>query len=341
MGAQEQTINRAIPMRISVRLNNDLPAERFVRMAALAEESGFDQIWVSNDLFWRSAPVLLAAAARATSRIALGAGVFNPVSMHVSEIAMTAATLHELSGGRFRLGIGAGADEFLGWAGLAADPPVVRTRRALAQLRSLLAGQTPAGWRPEARLRTGPAPVPIYVGAMGPKMLELAGEVADGALPLLFPPEHYRTAAGQIAGAARRAGRDPDSLDVAACVWCSIDSDTARARRALAEKIAYYGPAFSPYLLERASIPVDDFQPIRAAISNGDIARATDLVTPNMLSLGIAGSVQEVAERCTGLVGAGARHISFGPPLGPDPERAVAALGRVVLPTLRTALRTM
>lgn len=321
----------------SLRLNNDLPAERFVRLAVLAEEAGFDQIWISNDLFWRSAPVLLAAAAGATSRIALGAGVFNPVSMHVAEIAMAAASLHELSGGRFRLGLGAGADEFLEWAGLRVDTPLTRTRRALKDLRALLSGETPNGWRTEGHLRTGPVSVPIYVGAMGPRMLRLAGELADGALPLLFPPEHYPTAAEQVEEGARGAGRAPDSLDVAACVWCSIDSDAARARRALAEKIAYYGASFSPYLLDRAGLSLADFRPIQGAMSAGDMEAAAGMVTPAMLALGIAGSTQEVAERCAGLVAAGARHISFGPPLGPDLEQAVGALGRGVLPALRQA----
>ncbi len=308
-----------------------------MRIAALAEEERFDQVWVSNDLFWRSAPVLLAAASAATSRITLGAGVFNPVSMHVSEMAMQAASLHEISGGRFRLGIGAGADRFLGWAGLALEPPVTRTRRAIGELRALLSGAAPAGWDAEGRLRTGPAPVPIYVGGMGPRMLELAGEVADGALPLLFPPEHYSIAAEQVTVGARRAGRDPGSIDVAACIWCSIDDDRDRARRALAEKIAYYGPSFSPFLLERASISLEDFRPVIAALSRNGPEHAAGLVTPRMLSLGIAGNAAEVAERCMALVAAGARHISFGPPLGPDPERAVVSLGREVLPLLRAA----
>ncbi len=326
-------------MKTSLRFNNDLPVETFVRLAALAEEAGFDQVWVSNDLFWRSAPVLLAAAAGATRRIALGAGVFNPVSMHVSEIAMAAASLQEVSDGRFLLGVGAGADRFLGWAGLRPQPPVARTRQAIKELRALLSGEAPAGWNADGRLRTGPVPVPvpIYVGAMGPRMLELAGEVADGALPLLFPPEHYAVAAAQVARGAGRAGRDFGSIDVAACVWCSIDDDRDRARHALAQKIAYYGPSFSPYLLERASISKEDFQPVMDAMSRRDAERAAGLVTPRMLSLGIAGTAREVAERCTGLIAAGARHISFGPPLGPDPERAVASLGRDVLPLLQAA----
>jgi 5,10-methylenetetrahydromethanopterin reductase len=311
-------------MRFSIRLNNDVPVERFVRIASLAEEHGFDQVWVSHDLFWRSAPVLVTAAARATSRIALGVGVFNPVSMHTAEIAMAAATLHEVSEGRALLGIGAGADRFLRWAGLEFEPPVQRTRAAIRELRGLLAGEAASGWDPEGHLRTGPARVPIYVGAMGPKMLELAGEVADGVLPLLFPPERYAYAARLIETGARRAGRDPAAIDLAACVWCSVDSDARRARRALAEKIAYFGASFSADLLERAALKPDDFPPGMTA----------DQVTPGMLALGIAGDAGEIAERCRALADAGARHISFGPPLGPDPEQAVAALGRSVLPQL-------
>src|ERR1700693_994414 len=100
MSATGQHYQRMAAMKFSVRFNNDLPAERFVRMAARAEEVGFDQIWVSNDLFWQSAPVLVAAAAQATSRIALGVGVFNPVSMHPAEIAMAASSLQDVSGCR-------------------------------------------------------------------------------------------------------------------------------------------------------------------------------------------------------------------------------------------------
>ena len=322
-------------MKFSVRFNNDLPAERFIRMAALAEEAGFDQIWVSNDLLWRSAPVLVAAAARVTNRIALGVGVFNPVSMHPAEIAMAASTLQEVSGGRFHVGLGAGADEFLAWAGLAAGPPVSRTERAIKELRALLSGDAPEGWPKEGRLRTGPASVPLYIGAMGPRMLQLAGRLADGALPLLLPPSRYHFAAAQISEGARQAGRDPESLDVAACIWCSIDPDRARARRALASKIAYFGASFSPDLLKDVSLTLDDFVPIQQAMSDGDHERATDLVTPTMLSLGVAGSVDEVVEAGAGMVAAGARHISFGPPLGPDPEQSVKVLGAKVLPALK------
>ena len=305
-------------LTFSVRFNNDVPPARFARLAALAEEGGLDQVWVSNDLFFHSASVLVTAAAGATRRIALGVGVFNPVSIHSSEIAMIAASMAELTEGRALLGIGAGADRFLSWARLAFDPPVARTERAITEIRALLTGDTP--WEPEGRMRIPVSPVPIYVGAMGPQMLRMAGRVADGALPLLFPPSHYRVAAAQIAEGSANAGRNPAEVDVAACIWCSIASDGKRARRVLEEKIAYYGPSFSPDLLERAGLRLADFE--------------GGAVTPRMLALGVAGGPEEVAGACAQLIADGARHISFGPPLGPDPEEAIKVLISKVIPEL-------
>lgn len=305
-------------LTFSVRFNNDVSPAEYVRLAALAEESGFDQIWLSNDLFFHSASVLVAAAARTTSRIKLGVGVFNPVSMHSSEIAMVAASLHELSAGRALLGIGAGADRFLRWAGIPFDAPVPRTERAIREIRALLGGDAP--WSPEGRMRIDVTPVPIYVGAMGPRMLRMAGRVADGALPLLFPPSHYRVAAEQIAEGAAVAGRNPRAIDVAACIWCSISQDARRARQALAEKIEYYGPSFSEDLLARAGLKTSDFD--------------AGPITPEMLSLGVAGGPEDVVLACYKLAADGARHISFGPPLGPDPEAAMRVLAREVMPAL-------
>jgi 5,10-methylenetetrahydromethanopterin reductase len=332
-------------MKTSLRFNNDIGVDQFIEVAQLAESLGFDQIWVSNDLFLRSAPVVLATAARHTRSIALGTCILNPYSIHPAEIAMMAATLHEASGGRFRLGLAAGAEEFLEWAGIARPAPLARTRDAILAIRALLAGQRPAdvlpnaGWREGARMRIPAAPVPIYVGGMSPRMLDLAGEIGDGVLPLLFPPEHFAIAAAQVRAGAERADRRLEDIDLAACIWCSIDPDGDRARHALAEKIAYYGPSFAPYLLERAGLSPADFADIRKSVAAGDVAGATRRVTATMMSLGIAGSADDVLTRCRGLIALGARHLSFGPPLGPDPIQAVQTLGTHVLPGLSSLVR--
>jgi 5,10-methylenetetrahydromethanopterin reductase len=320
----------------SLRLNNDLPAAEFTELAAAADEAGFDQVWVSHDLFWRSAPVLVATAAAATRRVRLGIGIMNPFSAHPAELAMHAATLQELSGGRFLLGIGAGAEEFLAWAGLPRPRPLSAAREAVLACRALLDRASPAGsgWQPEAHLRFDGPPVPIYLGAMGPKMLALGGEVADGVLGLSFPPERAAGSAAIVRAAAAAAGRDPALIDVPACFWCSIDDDPGRAAAPLADKLAYYGPSISAAQLAGAGLSPASFVPAAQALERGDAAAARALVTPRMLGLGISGNAAAIVDRCRALAAAGATHLSFGPPLGPDPVSAVVRLGRDVLPAL-------
>ena len=335
-------------LRFSLRLNNDLPVARFAALAAAAEDAGFDQVWISHDLFWRSAPVLVAAAAAATGRIGLGIGIMNPYSEHPAELAMHAATLQELSAGRFLLGLGAGAREFLAWAGIDRPRPLAVTREAVLACRTLLSRDRPAagggapeppddqiGWQSAAHLRFDGPPVPIYLAAMGPRMLTLAGEIADGVLGLSFPPERAPAAAALVRKGAEAAGRDPVAIDVPACFWCSIDDDPERAARPLAEKLAYYGPSISAVQLADAGLSPADFVPAAAAMEAGDPAGARRLISDRMLRLGIAGDAAAVLERCRGLVASGTTHLSFGPPLGPDPVGAVGLLGRDVLPALR------
>ena len=104
-------------MRFSLRLNNDLTLAQYVSLAQAAEAAGFDQFWVSHDLFLRSSSVILPLVAQATSEIEIGSCIFNPYTINPAELAMFAATMDELSGNRFNLGLAAGAKEFLGWVG--------------------------------------------------------------------------------------------------------------------------------------------------------------------------------------------------------------------------------
>jgi 5,10-methylenetetrahydromethanopterin reductase len=164
-------------------------------------------------------------------------------------------------------------------------------------------------------------------------MLRTIGEIADGGLPLLFPPEHYRTVMPYIREGAEQAGRNIDIVDVAACIWCSIGHDYDTAVDALKEKIAYYGYALSPMILSNLGLTRADFAQIEHLVtSENDVVKAKSLVTEAMLRIGIAGTTRNVIERLEGLVEMGVQHISLGPPLGPDPLAAIIALGKDVLP---------
>lgn len=324
-------------MKFSIRLNNDLPVREYVRLARAAEAVGFDQFWVSHDLFLRSAPVILTAVAAATERIQIGTCILNPYTTHPAEIAMFAATLDEYSGGRCLLGVAAGAADFLNWVGIAQETPLAFTRQSVAQIRATLAGELAPGWTPEAYLRF-PASrrIPLYLGAASPQMLRLTGEIADGALPLMLAPERYAQMAGLIREGMARAGRDVATVDIAACIWCSVADDRAAADAMIADKVAYYGHAMSPLIWEFLGVTREDFAPIEHAVqTERDPARARSLVTPQMLRIGVAGTAHDLIARLEPTVAAGATHLSFGPPLGPDPLAAIAALGRVVLPHFR------
>lgn len=329
---------RVNPMHFSLRLNNDLLPAEYRTLAQVAEAAGFDQFWVSNDLFLRFGPALLLDVAHATTRIEVGTGILNPYTLNPAEIAMLASTMDELTGNRFNLGLAAGAGEFLKWVSIEQEAPLAAVRETVEAIRLLQRGERARldgrflHWTSEAYLRfTAPRATPIYIGAMGPKMLELTGEIADGALPLLFPPEHYFGVRPFLeAGAAQRLPGLPP-LDFAACIWVSLSDDRAAARRVLAQKIAYYGHALGPLIWDRLGLVRSDFDAIEHAMMierNEEAAIA--LVDERMLRIGVVGGANEVIERLEPLVAAGAMHLSFGPPLGPDRVEAVRILGQVV-----------
>lgn len=331
-------------MKFSLRLNNDHPVADYVRYAKLAETAGFDQFWVSNDLFFRSAPVILSAVALATTTIEIGTCILNPYSINPAEIAMLSATLDELSGGRFNLGLSSGASDFLSWVGIQTPQPRTAVIESVSVINDLLSGKHAPydgqflRWTEESYLRFPTLRrVPIYLGAMSPRMLSEIGRIADGGLPLLFPPEHYRNVLPLIQEGASSAGRNMAEIDVAACVWCSISDDKAAAEAALKEKIAYYGHALSPTILEQLGLTHADFVSIeRAVMAENDIEKAKSLVTEPMMRIGIAGTARDLIERLESLVEMGVNHISLGPPIGPDIAEALEAIGREVIPHFRT-----
>jgi 5,10-methylenetetrahydromethanopterin reductase len=331
-------------MKFSLRLNNDLPVRDYAVLARQAESAGFDQFWVSNDLFLRSGPVILTSVAVATTTIEIGTCVLNPYTIHPAEIAMFAATLDELSGGRFNLGLSAGASDFLAWVGIAHDRPRTALVESIRAIRRLLDGERAEyrgqflNWNAQAYLRfDARRRIPIYIGAMSPRMLGEIGRIGDGGLPLLFPPEHIRNVMPIIRAGADEAGRSMDEIDVAACVWCSISDNKQRAENALREKVAYYGHALSPTIVEQLGLSAEDFAPIAQAVMvENNPQKAQAMVTPPMLRVGIAGTTRDLIARLESLVAFGVKHISLGPPLGPDIGEAICVIGRDVIPYFRT-----
>lgn len=326
------------PLRFSVRWGSGVGAREFRDAAVLAERAGFDQIWTGNDLFRRSGAVPMTLALDATSRIHVGSSVFNTSSMNPAEVAGVAAALQDLSGGRFILGIGAGSELYLPWAGLELLSPLERTRRGLRAVRALLDGGSPAdvegageGWSPHAKLKEGAAPTPIYLGVMGPKLLQLAGREADGVIALCLPPTRFHWVKENI----DRGSAGNRSIDLGCGLWVCIDEDADTAKRMLADRIAAYAGQLSKDALEGAGYDVERFQRVQQLYTDGAVDEAIDLVDDDMLRLGIVGDAALVVDQCLDLIDQGARHISFGHPLGADRMQAIELLGARVLPELK------
>jgi 5,10-methylenetetrahydromethanopterin reductase len=331
-------------VRFSIRFNDAFgPVREVVSLAQLAEQAGFDVIWYCHDLLLRDAWVTLTAIAAATSRVKIGTCIVNPFTADPSEIAMHAATLQEYSGGRFILGIGPGEPRFLDLVGKRQQRPLTGLREAVTILRRLLAGQAVPfdgtvfrDWKPGAQLADPPStPIPMYIGGQGPRVLRLMGEMGDGALPLIFPPDYFPTVMALIAGGAAAVGRDVSAIDIAPCFWFSLAGERGAAEDAMRRMIASYGPYLRDDMLAPIGLRQADLAPLGARWTGGDHAGAEALVRGRMFDLAVLGTAEEVQPRIRRLIEQGATQINVGPPLGPDPRRTIALFAERLLPELR------
>lgn len=221
------------------------PMEQILEAARLAEQLGYAFVWATDDRLQKDVFSVLAAIALETQGVQLGPGVTNPYSRQPAMIAAGVATLDELSGGRAVLGLGAGGTNHRA-LGIRRDAPAVALREAIGLIRGLLAGaEITAHGRfvhaAGARLDFVPprAAVPIYVGARGPRMLELAGELADGVIVgNVATVEGWRYALDHVAAGAERGGRPLDLLQLTAWVYVAIADARADALNAVRPLVA-------------------------------------------------------------------------------------------------------
>lgn len=181
------------PPRAGVWLFPAASAGRLVEAVVAAERCGLDEVWLADEGVAREPMAILAAAARETSTIRLAVGITSPVLRHPGALAATAATVDELSGGRFTLGLGVGGAMSLAPFALestAAQRPVVAMAEAIATVRAVLERRPAPGYDPPDH--AAPArPVPIWVGARGPKLLAMAARSADGIFVSGCSPDQH------------------------------------------------------------------------------------------------------------------------------------------------------
>ncbi|CAA9586670.1 MAG: 5,10-methylenetetrahydromethanopterin reductase (Coenzyme F420-dependent N(5),N(10)-methylenetetrahydromethanopterin reductase) (Methylene-H(4)MPT reductase) [uncultured Thermomicrobiales bacterium] len=331
---------------------------RTVEIARMADETGVESLWLSEDPDGWDAFAVLGAVARETRRIRLGTGVTNPYFRHPSLIAASVSTLDLLSGGRAFLGLGRGQSEWYATAlGMRVGSPV----RALEETFDLLGQWWSAERRATARdgaseflvdgwertFRPLQDRVPIYLAAVGPRALRIAGRLADGVLfNDLSSLQFMGEAIGTVRAEAERSGRDPKGLSfyARAAIEITGDPEAVYERRKSTVALIHALPGMER-LLRTYDVDVDSIiGEVRRAMRTdeilaagggfGDLRRGGNLAAarqaiPNdlMKELVIAGPVADVRARLEQFREIGVTHVFLA---GPGPDTTAKSLGELL-----------
>lgn len=243
-------------MRLGVNLGYVLGSDvrDYLELAREADRLGYAVAWAA-EAYGSDSPTVLSWVAAQTERIDVGSAVMQIPARTPAMTAMTAATLDMLSGGRFRLGVGvSGPQVSEGWHGVRFDKPLGRTREYVDIVRRALDRETvaydgehftlPLPGGPGKALKLSVHPVrdrlPIYLAAVGPRNLSLAGEIADGWLAIFFSPEHAGDLFGHVDAGLTTSGRTRADFDVSATVPVVLGDDVAACADPLRGYAALY-----------------------------------------------------------------------------------------------------
>jgi alkanesulfonate monooxygenase SsuD/methylene tetrahydromethanopterin reductase-like flavin-dependent oxidoreductase (luciferase family) len=320
---------------ISVGKSLDQAIERVKR----AEELGYDSAYVTHIAGRDSLTVLMAYAA-ATERIKLGTGVLPIYSRTPVASAQAAATIDEYSGGRMVLGLGVSHQVTVeNWYDAKLERPLRAMREYAGSVRACFQGEDPPegeifksrfrfmGYEPRADL-------PIYVAALSPKMIRLAGEIADGAMLWLCNPNYIRDVVVPEAQAGReRAGKSLDGFDIVAAVPSAVTDDKASAYATMRnDLVTYWSLPFYRAMIDRSGFG-DDIAAFDEGMKAGDAERAKSAISDRFLDdLTAIGSSEDVRAGIRRYADAGA----ISPGVGPVPRTDFDATLEAANP-LRTA----
>src|SRR4051812_41230887 len=310
--------------------------ERAIERVRRAEELGYDCAYATHIAERDSLAVIEAYAAR-TERINVGTGVTPIYSRTPVAMAQTAATIDELSGGRMRLGLGVSHKPTVeGWYGQKLEKPVTAMREYVGIVRAILRGDDPP---PSERWPTAfhfmgyeaRADLPIYAAALPPRMLQLAGEIADGVILWLCNHEYVRdVVVPEVTKGRERAGRSMDGFDVVAAVPAAVTEEAEAARARLrGDLIPYFSLPFYRAMIERSGYE-EDVAAFDAQMQEGGPERAAAAISDRFLqTLTAIGSVEEAEASVRRYLEAGASSPCLGGVPGTDFDSTLEALAHL------------
>lgn len=313
-----------------------LPPDRLPQLARAIEAMGYRDVWAAEDYFELAAFASAGIILGSTSRLRCGLGIVSAVTRHPAVTAMEIATLGRAFPGRLIAGIGHGVPVWTAQMGVRPKSPLRVLREVVTVVRRLLEGETvtehDGHFHYDAiRLSHPLSGMRIFTGVLGPRSLELSGEVADGTLgSALIAPRYLEEAKRHIERGAARAGRTRHELPVLAIFACDADRD--RARAAAAGVIAHYLVAVGPSSL---TAPLGLNDAIAALQKLGDPAIVAKEMPAEWIDLlAVAGTPDECAARIRALLDAGAAQVCLTVAAADEMESQLALAAREVLPAL-------
>jgi 5,10-methylenetetrahydromethanopterin reductase len=261
---------------VALYLQDAHPLDEGIELVKYAEEKGFDAVWQAESRLVRDAIVPMAAFAAHTKRMKIGSGVINNWTRNIGLLASTFLTLDDLAPDRIICGIGAWWDPLAKNVGIERRKPLLAMRETVEVMRRLLNMEnvtfhgefhTVDGIELDViHGRREPRHVPIYIGATGPQMMELTGEIADGAvLNYCVPPEYNKQALEHLARGAEKSGRRLDDIDRPQLVVCSVHEDRDEAIRGAKMLLTQY-LAQQPHIAKASGVDQETVKQIQSIL---------------------------------------------------------------------------
>ena len=297
-------------------------------MSICSEDVGFEYAWITDHYNNKNVYETLALLAANTETIKMGPGVTNPYVRSPAISASAIATIDEISNGRATFGIGPGDKATFDALGIAWEKPVSTIKAAIADINTLLAGEKTEGGAQLGGAKKVQDAIPIYMGAQGPKMLETAGEIADGVLINASNPKDYEAAMPMI---KKGIGDQAKDFDVAAYTATSIGPDSEAAKNAAKIVVAFIAAGSPPPVIERHGLPEGFNTQMGEFLAKGDFGGAIGAVTDEALdAFSVCGTPDEFIPKIEGLAEMGVTQYVAGSPVGKNVEESIKLLGDVI-----------
>ncbi len=315
-------------MKFGIEFVPQIPLDELVRLVKIAEDVGFEYAWITDHYNNKNVYETLALIAANTETIKMGPGVTNPYVRSPAISASAIATIDEISNGRATFGIGPGDKATFDALGIAWEKPVSTIKAAIADINTLLAGEkTEAGAALGGAKKVQDA-IPIYMGAQGPKMLETAGEIADGVLINASNPKDYEAAMPMI---KKGIGDQAKDFDVAAYTATSIGTDSEAAKNAAKIVVAFIAAGSPPPVIERHGLPEGFNTQMGEFLAQGNFGGAIGAVTEEALdAFSVCGTPDEFIPKIEALADMGVTQYVAGSPVGKNVEESIKLLGDVI-----------